>query len=1179
MSDLDIERLRSIKSFPSLVKYLRDELDWPIASEDFDELTFDYEPEELGLDAKTAVKIKEIKQLRPLASNQPWGIFFVNFEPKRLPVVVLRRILRSLVIKKRQSANKPQQAAWQLHDLLFISAYGESEHRDITLANFSEGDDKGDLPTLKVLGWDDEDTARHLAYSHEILKEKLHWPDNPADLANWRQTWSQAFTLKHREVIGTSKQMAEQMAELATAIRKRVNNVLAVESEKGPMRKLMTAFREALIHDLKPDDFADMYAQTITYGLLSARVSRPAGLVADNIRDMVPITNPFLRDLLSTFLTVGGRRGKVDFDELGINDVVQALRDANMAAVVRDFDDKNPDEDPVIHFYELFLKEYDPKKRMQRGVFFTPRPVVSFIVRSVDEILRKEFGLADGLADTTTWGEMAKRHREIKIPDGAKPEDPFVQILDPACGTGTFLVEAIDLIHQTMMFKWRKQGHIALDLLKNLWNEYVSDYLLPRLYGFELMMAPYAIAHMKIGLKLGETGYSFRSHERARIYLTNTLEPPLDFSEQLELDAPPLAHEAQAVNAVKRHKRFTVVIGNPPYSGQSVNEGEWIRTLVQSYYFVDGQPLGESNPKWLLDDYVKFIRLAQKEISCSGYGIAGLITNHAYLDNPTFRGLRWSLQHTFNLLWILDLHGNMKKKEHQSDGSIDANVFDIQQGVAISVVVRAIVPNRHVVYSGDLLGDRNDKYDFLTRGTINGVSKSRLNPDKPFFLFVPQNTTFRAEYDQFTKITEMMPVHSNGIVTARDHLCVNWSREGAWEKVRAFSVLPPEKAREQFELGEDSRDWQVKLAQKDLRADGLRREALKLIYYRPFDNRWTYYTGRSRGFLCMPRPETMRNMLSGGNLALITSRMTKGESFQHAQVTRNISEAIVMSPKTSNNGFLFPLYIGSDKDQEDLLGASVCRERANFSKPSLSKLSELMRIASAERAGIPLGLTAEDIFCFIYAVLHSPSYRSRYAEFLKIDFPRLPLTSSLELFRALAKLGGELVALHLMESPKLAKYITKYAGKGDSEVAKGYPKFVSGGEAALDCGREAAALGSNGKPGIAVDGAARDSTRDSTRNSTNQSGSFAAAVQSASRVYINPKRWFDGVPENVWNFHIGGYQVCEKWLKDRRGRVLSEEDIAHYQKIVVALKETIRLMAEIDQVIEAHGGWPTAFTN
>src|SRR5208282_4004178 len=355
MSIEDIERLRSIKSFPSLVKYLRDELDWPIASEDFDELTFDYEPEELGLDAKTAVKIKEIKQLRPLASNQPWGIFFVNFEPKRLPVVVLRRILRSLVIKERQSANKPQQAAWQLHDLLFISSYGESEHRDITFAHFAEESELGDLPTLRVLGWDDENAVLRLEHTDKVLRDKLCWPKDPNDLEEWRSGWSSAFTLRYREVIGTAKALAERLAELATAIRKRVNRVLSVESENGALRKLMKAFQEALIHDLSEDDFADMYAQTITYGLLTARVSRPAGLVADNLSDMVPVTNPFLKELLQTFLTAGGRKGKIDFDELGVSDVVQLLRDADMEAVLRDFGDRNPQEDPVIHFYELFL--------------------------------------------------------------------------------------------------------------------------------------------------------------------------------------------------------------------------------------------------------------------------------------------------------------------------------------------------------------------------------------------------------------------------------------------------------------------------------------------------------------------------------------------------------------------------------------------------------------------------------------------------------------------------------------------------------------------------------------------------------------------------------------------------------------------------------------------------------
>ncbi len=581
MSTPDVERLRSIRTFPSLVKYLRDELDWPIESNNFDELTFDYEPEELGLDANTAVRIREIKQLRPFVSNQPWGIFFINFEPKRLPVVVLRRILRSLVIKKRQSANKAQQASWRLNDLLFISSYGESEHRDMTFAHFSEDTDTGDLPTLKVLGWDNEDTVLHLGHTHKVLKEKLRWPANENDIEAWRSSWSSAFTLRHREVITTSKALAVRMAELATAIRKRVNRVLAVESDKGPLRKLMAAFREALIHDLSEDDFADMYAQTITYGLLTARVSRPAGLVADNVADMVPVTNPFLRDMLSTFLTVGGRKGKIDFDEVGINDVVQALREANMDAVRRDFGDKNPQEDPVVHFYELFLKEYDPEKRVKRGVFYTPRPVVSYIVRSVDELLRADFGLKDGLADTTTWGEMAKRNKDLKIPQGVAPDSAFIQILDPATGTATFLVEVIDCIRRTLTEKWKQHG-LSGSQQQAAWNEYVPKHLLPRLHGYELMMAPYAIAHMKIGLKLFESGYRFASNERARIYLTNSLEPPSDDKKQREFDewAPALAHEAQSVNTIKRCQRFTVVVGNPPYAAISSNLTPQLRQIV-----------------------------------------------------------------------------------------------------------------------------------------------------------------------------------------------------------------------------------------------------------------------------------------------------------------------------------------------------------------------------------------------------------------------------------------------------------------------------------------------------------------------------------------------------------------------------------------------------------------------
>ena len=516
------KHLRKIKTFPSLVKYLRDELNWPIESDDFEDLVFDYEAKELGIDDKVAAKIEGIKQLRPLSRNQPWGIFFVKFEPKQLPVVALRRILGALVKKKRASAKQSKQPLWDLNDLLFISNYGEGEERRISLAHFNQDEAKKDLPTLKVLGWDNLDTSLHLDHVADVLYERLTWPDDESDIESWQKLWSSAFTLKHQEVIATSKMLSVKLAQLARNIRGRINTVLAIETDDGPITKLMVAFKKSLIHDLDEDGFADMYAQTIAYGLLSARVANPTGNTADDIATAMPVTNPFLKELMETFLHVGGRKGKessdlgLDFDELDVSEVVELLDAANMEAVVRDFDDRNPLEDPIIHFYEHFLKEYDAKKRMQRGVFYTPRPIVSFIVRSVDDLLCTEFGLKYGLADTTTWGEMAERFDDLDIPEGTDSDQAFVQILDPATGTGTFLVEAIGLIHKTMTEKWQTEGHGAKKI-EQLWNDYVPNYLLPRLHGYELLMAPYSIAHMKIGLKLYETGYHFECGARAGV--------------------------------------------------------------------------------------------------------------------------------------------------------------------------------------------------------------------------------------------------------------------------------------------------------------------------------------------------------------------------------------------------------------------------------------------------------------------------------------------------------------------------------------------------------------------------------------------------------------------------------------------------------------------------------------
>ncbi len=1086
-----------------------------------DDLFYEFTADELGIDPKTAVKIQEIKRLRPLSPKQPWGIFFVKFEPKHLPVVALRRILGRVALKKRASANSAERAAWAADDLLFVSNYGEGEERQISFAHFARALDGRDLPTLKVLGWDNRDTALHLDAVARELTAHLAWPDDDTNAEAWRTRWRAAFTLGHREVVTTSKQLSIRLAELARAIRDRITTALAIETEKGPLTRLMKAFQEALVHDLDADGFADMYAQTIAYGLLSARIADPHRKTADDFAAHMR-TNPFLRELMETFLQVGGRRGKaggpgIDFDELGVSEVVDLLDDANMEAVIRDFGDRNPQEDPVIHFYELFLKEYDAKKRMQRGVFYTPRSVVSYIVRSVDELLRTEFGLADGLADTTTWGEMAKRRRDIKIPEGVSPDQEFVQILDPATGTGTFLVEAIELIHRTLVAKWKTQGN-GKKKIDALWNSYVPKHLLTRLHGYELLMAPYAIAHLKIGLKLYETGYLFGCDERARVYLTNALEPAHDFSGRFEFAIPALAHEAQAVNRVKETTRFTIVIGNPPYSGISSNMTDYAQRIVDAYKTVDGGALNERK-LWLQDDYVKFIRKAQIIIESTNVGVLGYITNHGYLDNPTFRGMRQSLMGTFPSLCVLDLHGNSNKKEQSPDGSVDKPVFDIKQGVAICLASRGVAESG--VGHAELWGPREVKYAWLAKHRASDTGFEQITPDSPFYFFKPQSTDCRAEYDAGWKVTDIFPVNGVGAVMARDSMTVAFDADALWERLNDFLSLPPEKARVKYALGKDARDWRVATAQADVQSSGPTKKKICAILYRPFDERFTYYTGNSRGFYASPCRKVMSNMAEGDNLGLALSRSVEIGRFEHVFCTRGIIGHHSVSLKEVN--YLCPLWVVPTNTGPVLLLKEDRERQPNLAPAFLRALAAALCLRTTGSYGMPAGLTPEDIFHYAYAVLYSPGYRSRYAEFLKVDFPRLPLTASLELFRSLVRLGGELTALHLLESRKLAQPITEFIGGRNSEVEK--------------------------------------------------------VSWSKNTIWLDKAQTtgFKGVREDVWNFHIGGYQVCERWLKDRKGRALSKDDIAHYQKIVVALAETIRLMKEIDEVIEQHGGWPGAF--
>ncbi len=732
-----------------------------------------------------------------------------------------------------------------------------------------------------------------LRTSAELKQLSWRWPGE--SLEDWRLRWASAFALKPGEVPDTAKKLASEMARLAKLIRGRVNAAMEVESEKGPLRRLHAAFRDVLLHDLDADGFADMYAQTITYGLFAARRSRPMGITAENARDMVPSTNPFLRDILGQFTDVSGLTASLDFDELGIDALVALLNCANIGAVVEDFGRAKPGEDPVIHFYEDFLSEYNRKQKIQRGIFYTPRPVVSYIVRSVHELLQTEFGLEDGLASTATWGEMLAKFPGLNLPEGATAGTPFVQVLDPAVGTGTFLVEVIDLIHKTMREKWRQQGHMDLEI-PGLWNEYVPNHLLPRLYGFELMMAPYAIAHMKIGLKLSETGYRFLASERLRIYLTNSLEPAQDFSGQFDIMAPALAHEARAVNEVKRHTPFTVVVGNPPYAKSSQNQGRWIAQLMEEYKRTVRS--AETQIQSLSDDYSKFLRLGHFALEQSRVGILGYINNNGFLDGPLFRDMRSSMLAFFEGIRILNLHGDSRKRFSPPDGKADENIFDIQQGVAATVMWRKEPPQRlgSVGYV-EVWGSRQDRYKALQSGLASHIKFEPLQPTPTLFLFIPIEKEAEAEYqagwhlyDVFGTGNREADNHESygaGFVTQQDRFAIGFSEVDVADNVCEFlnSRAREDALWEKFEFC-STNQWNFDRAKAELKGLDIRRLTRRCLY-RPFDYRFTVF---DRNVVTIAR-KRITSQFDEPNMGLLTTRRVTRLPFNNVFATKHYARS------------------------------------------------------------------------------------------------------------------------------------------------------------------------------------------------------------------------------------------------------------------------------------------------
>lgn len=872
----------------------------------------------------------------------------------------------------------------------------------------------------------------------------------------------QAFLEKKPEAIKSGRRLAVIMGGKARRIRDNVAQYLEHETSgrNVELEKIYGLMKTLLVHDLTKKDFADLYAQTLVYGLFAARYNdeTPDNFDRREAVEAVPKTNPFLRQF---FNHIAG----ADFDarlRYIVDELCEVFSISDIRALVKHQATKfavDDEQDLTIHFYEDFLKEYDPVMRQKMGVYYTPVPVVRYIVRSVDKILKEEFGIKKGLAsdetithtvETQPWRKKGERKDRLT----KDIEVPRVQVLDPAVGTATFLNETIKHIYKSFA---GQEGR---------WPAYAKDNLVKRLHGFELMMAPYTIAHLKLSMTLRETGVDDIT-DRLGVYLTNTLEEGVptqqDLLSLLGL-AGAVSEESQHAADIKTNQPIMVVMGNPPYSGESSNNTPYANSLINKYKYEPGgqSKLQERNPKWLNDDYVKFIAFAENMINKNASGVLAMITNNGYLDNPTFRGMRWHLAKSFDKIYILDLHGNAKKNETAPDGTKDVNVFDIMQGVGVVIAVKTTESKELAsVYHAEVYGGRKKKFDILNADNLE-FNKISLDPKNLYF--VPKNTINLDEYELGISLNELMPINSVGVVTSADDTLINMSKDALLEvltKVRAS--------------GED------KKITKRLQSVELDEDNVIEVAYRPFDNRSLYYDTR---VVERSRENVMRNFIGHNNVGLVFNRRIEtNRDFADIFVADSVMDARRVSLKETN--YIAPLFVYHEDGTKTY----------NLSPNHLAKL-----VSNLD------GYSPEDILDYIYAVLHSPSYRVKYKEFLKTDFPRVPVPTQVD-YDQLVPLGRYLRELHLMKSPIIDDYETTFPEGGSDVVEK--------------------------------------------LNYTD------------NKVWINENQYFGNVPELAWSFYVGGYQPAQKWLKDRKGRPLSDADLDHYQKIIKVLLETDRIMKQI----------------
>jgi predicted helicase len=909
--------------------------------------------------------------------------------------------------------------------------------------------------------------------------------------------------------IKSPQKLAKMMAGKARLLQDILEKAITSDEEtlsNTELKGQYETFKNVLVHDLTPKGFSDMYAQTLAYGMFAARLHDDTlgDFSRQEAAELIPKSNPFLRKL---FQEIAGP----DIDErivTVVNNLAAVFNATDIKELLKNFGQSTQANDPIIHFYETFLSEYDSKLRKAKGVWYTPEPVVKFMVRAVDDILKTEFGLSRGIADTSKTKikvktDIANKNYKSGYKEVEK-EVHKVQILDPATGTGTFLAEIIKHIHK------------GFSAMQGAWPSYVEKDLIPRLNGFELLMASYAMAHLKLDLLLTETGYKPTINQRFKVYLTNSLEE--SHPDTGTLFSNWLSTEANEANHIKRDNPVMCVIGNPPYSGESSNKGKWIMDLMEDYKKEPGgkEKLKERNPKWINDDYVKFIRYSQHYIEKNGTGVIAFINPHGFLDNPTFRGMRWNLLKTYDKIYTIDLHGNSKKKETAPDGSADINVFDIQQGVSINLFVKTGKKKANElgrVLHYDLFGKREFKYDFLNKNSIKTIDYNELPNVAPMYFMVKKDFELENLYNKGFELDNLFLIKSLGIQTHRDNFAIAFTQEKVKNRIRDFynPDLSNEELINKYQLRE-TKEWQL----DKYRNGNFNESNIRKIDYRFFDTRYTYY---SRNVVDRDRRNVMQHLLND-NIAITLSKQLSILGYQHIFLSKNIQESCLISLKTKEGGYSFPLYYYSETNGQQTIG-DITQRKPNLNAEIVNLIAEKLALTFTNEKEETKGTFAPiDVLDYIYAVLHSPTYREKYKEFLKIDFPRVPYPENQDTFWKLVRLGGEIRQIHLLESPTVEQYITQYPIAGDNLVSRKMSKNSPG---------------------------------------------YLPNNETHGKVYINDEQYFDNVPLLAWEFYIGGYQPAQKWLKDRKGRKLKWEDIAHYQKIIVALTETNRIMKEINE--------------